>query len=386
MQIHGWALASLAVMVVGYLAWRRWQGRREHPSLSVSHLPDFLAAPATTKVHFVRLPRQLLLCSVVLLGLAFLDPHDFVTQTPKDEKGDPVAKEEEVQLPIEGTALYIVLDRSGSMEQQLQIATSQGVQTISRLEYLKVVTEQFIRGNADLKLEGRTNDLLGLIAFARTPQVLAPLTLDHTHLLAQMHEMRSAETQEENGTAIGYAIFKTANLIAATRHYAEELSGEEKPAYEIRDTAIVLVTDGLQTVHPFDNDHELRSMPIRHAAADAAEKGIHLYIVNIEPGILRPEYANELEELKAAAKATGGRFYLASERKGLVDIYQEIDRLQKSRLPDSRLTLAKVEERVTSDGEENRRKRSFARWFLVPGVMVFLAATFLETGPLRRWP
>ena len=232
-------------------------------------LQDLLQSEVSRKAHFAKMPRHLLMASLLAFAAAFIDPHYWIEATQEGEQKEPVEKKEEVQLPSEGVALYLVLDRSGSMEQELRVYTEKGEQLITRLDYLKVITNQFIAGNKQAGLKGREGDMLGLIAFSRTPQVLSPLTLDHDHLLKQLAAFKKVSSQNEDGTAIGYAILKTANLIAATRHYAEELRGEGRPAYEIKETAIILVTDGLQSVHPHDQAHALRSVPILRAAAYA---------------------------------------------------------------------------------------------------------------------
>ena len=92
-----------------------------------------------------------------------------------------------------------------------------------------------------------------------------------------------------------------------------------------------------------------------------------------------------MEELVAAAEVTGGKFFLATEKKGLIDIYQEIDSLQKSRLPDSRLAVVEVDE-WTVGQEEGKAKRSLAPLLMTLGMVLFATAVGLETGPLRRWP
>ena len=80
---------------------------------------------------------------------------------------------EETKLPTEGVALYLVLDRSGSMQQQMgSVAVNGEKVSASRIEVLKAVTAQFIQGSERVGLQGRANDMIGLVAFARVPHIL----------------------------------------------------------------------------------------------------------------------------------------------------------------------------------------------------------------------
>jgi Ca-activated chloride channel family protein len=251
------------------------------------------------------------------------------------------------------------------------------------------MTREFIRGNPKYGLRGRPSDMLGLVTFARVAQVLVPLTLDHEMLLDALGKMSVVKRKEQDGTSIGYAIMKTANLIVATRHFAEDLRGAGRPAYDIESTIMILVTDGLQTTHPEDRGHPLRTVSVMEAARFAKENDIRLYIVNVEPALAYPQFENERLQLEEASALTGGKFYLADRKKGLVEIYQAIDQLEKSILPDEVLASGKViEKKGKSDDEPEKiyNREPYAPAILSIALFVLVASLFLECSWLRRAP
>lgn len=228
-------------------------------------------------------------------------------------------------LPTEGIALYLVLDQSGSMNQLVETSTPEGqAQYMRKMDLLKEVTESFI--------QQETSNLIGLVTFARIPRILVPLTLDQTSLLNQVRQLTVIQDKDQDGTGIGYAIFKTANLIAATRHFAEDLRNKEKSPYEIKGSAIIVVTDGLQNTSPLDAGNRLRTMDLDEAADYAKSQGIRLYLINIDPTISSPQFAPHRRLMTRITEITGGRFYLASQPQDLQGIYQAISQIEKGRI------------------------------------------------------
>lgn len=221
-------------------------------------------------------------------------------------------------LPREGVALYLVLDRSGSMNEM--VPTNRGVQ-VSRMDELKRVTKEFIKGH--------DNDLLGLVAFARKPDILVPLTLERAPLYQAIDQLHVVlDRKREDGTQIGYAIYKTAHLIDAVNELQKN-----RGSYDIKHSAIILVTDGLQTTHPDDINDPYRSIGLDDAAEYAKSVGVRLYIVNITPEIERPEFAPQQRQLQRVTEITGGRFFVVSSPYLLDKIYDEIGSIEKSQIP-----------------------------------------------------
>lgn len=333
------------------------------PTLNFSDLSD-LKLPSKRQ-RFSQLPHHLYLATLLFLGLAFLDPHFLYP------KGYPLPHSKQpTSLPTEGIAIYLVVDQSGSMGEKI---VSEGFfgrkQSLTKIDLLKEMSKQFI--------SHRPSDLIGLIAFARIPRILSPLTLDHDALLNQLKEIQPVNNPEENGTAIGYAIYKTAHLIAATRHFAEDLQDQGKPAYQIKNSIMVVITDGFQDPSRLDYGNRLRTIELDEAAAYAKSQGIHLYIINIDPKFLSATFAPHRRQMQALAELTGGQLYLATREQDLQHVFDTIDRLEKSSIPTS---LGK------SDTQENKRRFSLYSYFIAIGLCCFLAALFLESTLLRKFP
>src|SRR5262249_30703262 len=75
----------------------------------------------------------------------------------------------------DGIAIQLVLDNSYSMRTRDYYV---GTQSISRLDAVKHAVHLFVEGG-EQGLTGRPNDKIGVITFARDPDVVCPATLDH---------------------------------------------------------------------------------------------------------------------------------------------------------------------------------------------------------------
>jgi len=221
-----------------------------------SHRPPapFLWVPSTPlftptwKSRWSFLPQAFFIASLGLGALAALDPR-WETLLSSETYTPP---------PTKGIALCLILDRSGSM-------TAKGRGGKSRIDQLKIQSQAFVKK--------RPQDLLGLIAFARSAEVLTPLTLDHQDLLHALQNLQVVPQKEQDGTAIGYAIYKGAEMMGAIQAFT---------GYTLKGMAMIVVTDGLQDPNPLDAGKRLRNMDIEEASDKAAEKGfISIFSISI---------------------------------------------------------------------------------------------------------
>lgn len=368
MHIDFKALAILLMGSVAFFFLWKWKSLFAEPSIYFSHVKSLNQRKGRT--IWSGLPQYLLYPALVALSLAFLDPHLFVNRKEGEVHDLP---------PKEGIAIYLVLDQSGSMEQQVLVESKSGLHMVSKIDLLKDVSRQFIVGDPELNLEGRPNDMIGLIFFARAARVKVPLTLDHSAVLRELSAFKPIGDKDQDGTSIGYAIFKTANLIASTRHYAQELISKGEPAYKIKNSIIILITDGLQDPNPLDKGKRLRNMDVPEAAEYAKQQDVRLYIINVEPNLRSEDFAPYRNIMTRAAELTGGKFYMVDSGKNLEQIYQEIDQLEKSVLP--------VPKNVQKDLRPDLfRRLSFYPYFIAFGLMCLFASILLETTLLRRVP
>ena len=346
----------------------------ESPQIKFSTL--HFKGSETWASRWYNLPKLLLLGSLATLALAWVDPRFYIEKTEASSfERAPFMPD---QQPVEGLAIYFILDQSGSMREAVPTVRRQSE---VKIDLLKDVTKQFIIGNRTSGLPGRPNDMIGLVSFARGANVLSPLTLDHQAVLQELENLAHVASRDQDGTSIGYAIFKTANMIAATRHYAEGLEAKGEPAYSIKNSVMILVTDGIQDPNPLDKGKRLRNIDVPEAAAYAKEQGIKLYIINVDPKLATEEFAPYRRMMQRAAETTGGKFFMVDQSSNLDRIYKEIDTLEKSILPVSA---------ATSTDPANRPDRytriSLYPYFIALGLLFLLASIVLQTTMLRRTP
>lgn len=336
------------------------------PSLAFSRLSDLKLI--SWRSRLASFPFKLHLAALALFMIAFMDPHFLF---PKSS----LAQQQHLslhELPTEGIAIYLVLDQSGSMAEPVEATDENGKTTfIPKIDLLKRVTKQFILNHP--------SDLIGLVSFARVPRVLVPLTLDREALLKQLNQIQVAKSAEEDGTAIGYAIYKTANLLAATRYFANDLQQQVHPPYTIKSTIIIVVTDGFQDPSRLDQGNRLRTLELDDAATYAKSQNIRLYIVNIDPILSTAQYAPQRRQLQKMTSVTGGKFYLVSDDQALQDIYADIDRLEKG-------TITQEAPVQSLDRKSAFTRFSLYPFFLMLGMICLFLSLFLESTLLRRIP
>ncbi len=181
-----------------------------------------------------------------------------------------------------------------------------------RLTVAREVAGRFIRK--------RGADRIGLVLFSAEAFTLCPLTTDHTWLQNALKQIQVGRL--EDGTAIGMGIATAVNRL-------KDSASKSK--------VIVLLTDG-------ENNAGYIS-PIM-AAEMAQLFGIRIYVVGIGTTgvVLSPVQRNpdgtyvyaprqtslDTELLEKIATTTEGKFYRAWTEKDLADIYDEIDRLEKT--------------------------------------------------------
>lgn len=375
--LHKLALAATCVFLIAvYLLWRRSRTFAQ-PHLFFSNLSSLIPPRPSLRAKLSPIDNYLKWLGLFAFLIAFVDPHFYINRHPDDPNVPPKLYES----PTEGIVIYLLLDQSGSMAEEVPIYSSNRPRKRqTKIDLLKQVTRQFIVGDSELGLAGRPNDLIGLISFARGAFVMSPLTLDHEAILDQLSHFKAIGERDQDGTAIGYVIYKAASLIAATRHYSQELIDKGKPAYSIKNSIIILITDGLQDPNPLDQGKRLRNIDIPDAAAYAKQQGIRLYIVNVEPKITTEEFAPNRRQMQRAAELTGGKLLLVNNTTNLEDIYQEIDRLEKSALPVP----------FQQEDKENRpdiyRRISLYPYFITLGLFLLLSGLILESTYFRRIP
>jgi Ca-activated chloride channel family protein len=301
-------LLLLLPLLIGLKHFRNRRG-----SIKFSSLGNARKSTKSLKQKMLRLPDI-----VRIFGLIFI-----IAALARPQTG-----REQLREISKGIAIEMVVDRSSSMNAEQEYKGER----LNRLEVVKRVFEEFVTGGNN-DLSGRPNDLIGMIVFAKYADTVCPLTLAHGALPAFLKNVNIVKNNQEDGTAIGDAIA----LAAARLKKAEDSlskQGNKADNYEIKSKIMVLLSDG-------ENNAGKRT-PLQ-AAALAKEWGIKIYSIAIGGGeavtsIQTPLGAFKIpsrqrvdtETLRRVAEETGGIFREADDAESLLDIYREIDSMEKS--------------------------------------------------------
>jgi Ca-activated chloride channel homolog len=310
-----WAFVLL-LAVVAILA-LRWQ-RRRGATLTFSSTENAGHSGRSMRQRLLWVPLALRLAALTLFTVALARPQ---------------MGRERIRDVSKGIATEMVVDRSGSMKQEMDFEGAK----LSRLDIVKKVFERFVSGDGH-GLKGRPHDLIGMVAFARYPDTICPLTLAHGALKPFLDTVKNAETRQEDGTAIGDAVaLAAARLHTAERTLARQ-TGEREDKYQIKSKVMILLTDG-------ENNAGKRD-PLQ-AAKLAATWGIKIHTIGVGgrdsvmtidtpfgPRSVRNPMDNGVnkELLHQMADVSGGIFRMAEDGKSLYSIYQEIDKLERSEI------------------------------------------------------
>lgn len=207
-----------------------------------------------------------------------------------------------------GIDIMVALDVSLSMQINDFIDHGEPVQ---RIDVAKMVVDDFITR--------RTDDRIGLVAFAGRPRSASPITLDHKWLRGALGKLRLNDPQgsgtvQEQGTAIGSAI-----SAASTRLEARDAKSK----------IVVLITDG--------SSNSGKIAPV-DAAKHAGTLGIKIYTIAIgtkEGRVKRRIMTNPYQEfdlptLREISSITGGETYWAQDLQSLRNTFTTIDELEKT--------------------------------------------------------
>ncbi|NOX25085.1 MAG: VWA domain-containing protein [Deltaproteobacteria bacterium] len=307
--VNPWALTALLLLPFLFY-WGRAAKRRA--TLRFSSLA-LLPRNCGRRSHWRHLPLFLRLAAMALIIIAIARPQ---------------AGMEKIQEVNKGIAIEMVVDRSGSMIQNMNFDGRQ----LSRLAVVKKVFGEFVNGNG--KLPGRPNDLIGLITFARYADTICPLTLAHGPLNSFLDKIKLVPPKSpENRTSIGDAIaLAAARLKTAEETMARQTAGRAHK-YKIKSKIIILLTDG--------GNNAGRLLPAE-AAALAAKWGIKIYTIGVGGDdmvkvqtifgtqMMRTGNGVDRKTLARLAKKTGGIFRMAEDAKALRSVYAEINKLEKS--------------------------------------------------------
>lgn len=282
----------LFLLFIPLIAWYVWSQRKANPSMRMSSISAFKGLSTSWKVYVKHFSFVLKLAALSCLIIILCRPQTYDKWSMSD---------------TEGTDIVMAIDISASM-------LSRDLQP-DRLEAAKKVASDFVAK--------RESDDIGLVIFAGEGFTLLPMTTHQATLLNTIHEI-SINMLDADGTAIGDGIATAINRIK---------DGKAKSK------SIILLTDGT------NNSGVVAPLT---AAEIAQKEGIRIYTIGLGTrGTAETPYAQgfggellykpmpvtiDEESLKKVAQMTGGKYFRATDNDVLTSIFNEIDKLEKTKI------------------------------------------------------
>ncbi len=284
----------LLLLILPYIVWYVMWRKKSEPTIRMADTFAFRYAPRSWKVLLMPVQLLLRIAAFTLLVIALARP-----QTHDSLKNET----------IEGIDMMLAMD----------VSTSMLAEDLSpnRIEAAKSVAAEFIAG--------RPNDNIGLTIFAGEAFTQCPMTIDHGALLSQLKNVRTdiaARGLIEDGTAIGMGL---ANAV-----------GRLKDS-KAKSRVVILLTDGSNNrgdISPMTAADIAKSLGIRVYTIGVGTNGMARYPIAAggQTQYIQVPVEIDTKTLGDIARGTDGKFYRATNARELREIYQEIDKLEKSKI------------------------------------------------------
>lgn len=274
-------LLILAVAIPLLALYHIFIGRRS-ATLQVSTLQG-IRTPRTLRYWLRPLPVVLRLAALALLIVAIARPVKVGGRT---------------ESLTEGIDIVLAMDISTSM-----LADDF---TPNRLEASKHIADRFV--------EQRKGDRIAIVAFAGESFTQRQLTADQASVQSALGSLRCIDNYGrpilEDGTAIG-------NGLATAINRLHESDAKSK--------VVILLTDGA------NNRGEISPLT---AAEIAADLGIKVYTIGMARDGMQQYLMAEVDEelMQQIASMTEGKYFRATDNKALQEIYDEINKMEKSKV------------------------------------------------------
>ncbi|MDI1354806.1 MAG: VWA domain-containing protein [bacterium] len=280
-----WLLLALPVMI----AWYMWRLKKQEGEFNYSSfsLLKGIRTSARAKFRHVLFLLRLLAFALIITALC-----------------RPQSRSSWKNTKTEGIDIVISMDVSLSM-------LAKDFKP-NRLEVAKEVMLDFI--------DARPNDRIGLVIFGGEVFTQCPLTSDHKVLKNMFPQVKAGSLDQ--GTAIGLGL---AGAVARIK--------ESKA----KSTVIILISDGVNNVgeiSPLTAGELAKTYGIRVYCVGVGSRGKALQPVAIyAQGEYEYDYVDvEIDEkvMTEISDMTGGKYFRATDKESMQNIYQEIDKMEKT--------------------------------------------------------
>ena len=282
-------LLYLLLLIVPVIVWYVFNHKRTHASIQVSTIKGIGKNHITYKHILRHVVFALRLITIALVIMAIARPQS--TLSWRNEES-------------EGIDIILALDISSSM-------LARDFEP-DRMEAAKDLAIQFIAG--------RRNDRIGLVVFSGESFTQCPLTTDHSVVINLFRDIKSGII--EDGTAIGMGLATSVSRLKDS---------------DAKSKVIILLTDGVNNqgaIAPATAAELAQTFGIRVYTIGVGTEGMAPYPVNTPFGVQLRNMPVEIDEetLQGIAQNTGGEYFRATDNKKLKQIYEQIDKLEKSKI------------------------------------------------------
>ena len=279
----------LLLLLIPIIFWYIKEMHKSDASLQISSLQKLISFPKSKKIKFLHIPFILRTLAIAFIILALARPQ--ASNSWRTEN-------------TEGIDIMMALDVSGTM-------LSKDLKP-NRLEAAKTVASEFILS--------RPNDNIGLVVFSGESFTQCPLTTDHAVLINLFNAVNFGMI--EDGTAIGLGLANAVNRIKESK---------------AKSKVIILLTDGSNNrgdIAPITAAEIAKTFGIRVYAIGVGSHGMVEMPIQTPMGLQYQMMQSEFDErsLQEIATVTGGQYFRATDNAKLRRIYQEIDKLEKTKI------------------------------------------------------
>jgi Ca-activated chloride channel family protein len=278
------------LLVIPVLAgWYFLRRNRDHAELQISTTEGFEGGKRSFRILLYHGMYFLRLLALIAMIFALARPQTSLSRQ---------------DITVEGIDLVIALDISGSM-MAMDFKPD-------RLEASKEVAAEFI--------DGRPNDRIGLVVFSGESFTQCPMTIDHSVLKNLFADLKSGMI--EDGTALGDGLATAVSRLKESQAVSK---------------VIILLTDGVNnmgSIDPLSAAEIAKLYGIRIYTIGVGTTGMAPYPVQTPFGMTTQNMEVKIDEplLKEISRMTDGRYFRATSNAKLREIYQEIDKLEKSKI------------------------------------------------------
>lgn len=263
--------------------------KRNEATIQISDARVYAHTPKSYKNYLLHVPFILRIIALILVIIVLARP-----QTTNNWQ----------QSEIEGIDIMLAIDVSTSM-------LAEDLKP-NRLEAAKEVAAEFVNG--------RPSDNIGITLFAGESFTQCPLTVDHAVLLNLIKDIKCGII--EDGTAVGMGI---ANAITRLKDS------------KAKSKVIILLTDGTNNrgdISPLTAAEMAKSFAIRVYTIGVGTNGTAPYPYPVGGTVQYINVPVEIDEktLTQIAGITEGNYFRATSNSKLKEVYEEIDKLEKTKL------------------------------------------------------